>query len=277
MSKKIKHILLSCNEDPIYIHFWPTVAEHYKVLGYKVHLGFLSDKDENSELVKKLKMFGDSVTLYKPNSNFNVVIQSKLLRWYMSSRFKDDIVCIKDIDQYVLNEAACEENMVTNNIIYNDKICNIGFNCYKDCRDYKKNGIYKFPASPSIGKGKNLYKMFINKDVSFHEFLYNIKTKTDTINGKSDEVVILDLNSKNVAWAKNHIINYMRKDVVSQYTNARIDRGSCFRPPMTFDKKLLENGYYECLCPTRPYDMTKMKYLLDYMKISEETQKFKLY
>ena len=119
--------------------------------------------------------------------------------------------------------------------------------------------------------------MFINKDVSFHEFLYNIKTKTDTINGKSDEVVILDLNSKNVAWAKNHIINYMRKDVVSQYTNARIDRGSCFRPPMTFDKKLLENGYYECLCPTRPYDMTKMKYLLDYMKISEETQKFKLY
>ncbi len=277
MSKKIKHILLSCNEDPIYIHFWPTVAEHYKVLGYKVHLGFLTNKDENSELVKKLKMFGDSVSLYKPNSNFNIVIQAKLLRWYMCSNFKDDIVCIKDIDQYTLHPNNWQEKMVNDDLIKFRKIATLGFNQYKDCRDYQKNGIYKFPAASTCGFGKDIYNIFSQEELSFHDFLFHLKNKTNKMNGKSDEVVILDLNSQNVEWVKKHLVYYHRKDVVSQYVNMRIDRGAFFRPVMSYDKKLLHDQYYEEICPTRPYDMTKMKYLLDYMKISEETQKFKLY
>ena len=34
--KKIKHILLSCDENIVYTNFWPTVSYHYKQLGYNI-------------------------------------------------------------------------------------------------------------------------------------------------------------------------------------------------------------------------------------------------
>ena len=286
--KKIKHILLSCDENIVYTNFWPTVSYHYKQLGYKVHLGFITNKDENSDIVKKLKMFGDSITLFKPHKKFNLMIQTKLLRWYMSKNFKNDIVCIKDLDQYVLNEGVWQENMITDDLIKNKKIATKGFNCYHYMRSewpnqqHRNLGVYRFPASPTIGHGESIYNIFSNNfDNTFHDFLLEIESKTKTIHhrNRSDESVVLDLNGQNSERAKNKLIYFEWPDTIGQNTKKRISNrlnAPGYAGETRFDMDLFNKKYYECLSPQRPYNKNNLSFFLNYMKIPKNIQDFKI-
>jgi hypothetical protein len=285
---KIKHILLSCDDSYKYISFWPTVAYHWKSLGYKVHLGLLTTRTEDVEYINNIKKYGDSVFIFMPSKKYNLMIQSKLLRFYISKYFLDEISCISDIDFYTLDDHKHAEDLVTDEIINNDKIATLGYNAYinydnLNIEDIKKQGVYRVPACPFISKGKNIYSIFhddINSD--FNEFLdtlcVNLNNTITLKEEKSDENILYYLMTQNIAWSKNNIIFNIRNDFKNFYGQwcmwafQRIDRGNQCK----YHKDKLHSGYYIDLCPSRPYNKDEIEYLLDYLKIPKELQNIKL-
>ena len=217
---KIKHILLSSDDNPKFYSFWPTVSYHWQSLGYKVHLALITNLNENNLLIKKIKQYGNSVFLFKPSNKFGIEIQSKLVRFYVSKFFKDDIVCVLDIDFYTLDNHKHAEDLVTDEIITYNKIATLGYNAYinysfcNNINDMKK-GVYRYPACPTIAKGNKIFSLFCeDTSLNFDDFLDNVqqKTKLDLRSIRSDELLLLNLNIKRPQWVRDNIIYNKRED-----------------------------------------------------------------
>ena len=278
---KIKNILLSSDDNTKYISFWPTAAYHWQSLGYNVYLALLTNKPDNCEFINKIKEHGTNVFVFKPSEKYNLMIQSKLLRYYISKFFFDDICCIHDIDFYTLDNHKHAEDMVTDEILNNNKIATLGYNAYLNYHGFnienvKKNQVYRVPATPLISKGINIYSIFNNsQNCDFNIFLDNLNIYYQNLKKEnSDESILYYFMSKNIDWAKNNIIFNVRNDFKDSngnwcmYANKRIDRGK----KCHFDMTKFKNGYYIDLCPSRPYDKNEIEYLLDYLKIPKELQ-----
>ena len=283
---KIKNILLSTDDNPKFYSFWPTVSYHWQSLGYKVHLVFITNLNENDELVKKIKSYGDTVFLLKPSNKYNIEIQSKLSRFYISKFFQDEISCVLDIDFYTLDNHKHAEEIVTSEILNGNKIATLGYNAYTSYSFlnntiHMNKGVYRFPASPSVATGKKIFSLFSeNMNLNFCDFIDNIQqnTKLDLKYIKSDEELLLDLNTKRPEWVNNNIIYNIREDFIgangqyTMYASQRIDRGK----KCNFDINKLKKSYYIDLCPSRPYNKNEIYFLLDYLKIPKELQNIKL-
>ena len=282
---KIKHILLCSNNNPKYYSFWPSVSYHWHSMGYKVHLAFVSNLNENDNLIKNLKKYGDNVFLFKPNNN-NIIIQSKLARFYISKFFKDDIVCLSDIDYYSLINHENAENITTQEVIDGKKIATLGFNAYINYKSLNKpqdikNNVFRFPAFPTISKGHKIYELFCdNLNLDFLNFLEYIQNKTNLNlkNVVSDEELLLNLNTKRPKWVKNNIIFNIRDDYIDNNNyycmtaQKRIDRSNNCR----FDINKFKKKYYIDVFPNRPYNKKNIEYILDYLKIPKEIQNINL-
>jgi len=283
---KIKHILLCSDDNPKFYSFWPTVSYHWQSLGYKVHLAFITNLNENDELVKKIKSYGDTVFLLKPSNKYNMEIQSKLSRFYISKFFQDEIIAIMDIDEYTLNKFESGEKITTQNVLNGTKIATLGYNALKNysflnnINDMKK-GVYRFPATPTIGKGNKIYELLCNNiNLNFLDFLDNIQSNTNLNlkKNRSDETLILNLNIKRPSWVNNNINYNIREDFMGpngqyqMWAQRRIDRGK----KCNFNINKLKEGYYIDLCPSRPYNKNEIGGLLDYLKIPKELHNVKL-
>jgi len=283
---KIKNILLSTDDNPKFYSFWPTVSYHWQSLGYKVHLAFITNLNENDELVKNIKSYGDTVFLFKPSDKYNIEIQSKLSRFYISKFFPDEISCVLDIDFYTLDNHKHAEEIVTPEILNGNKIATLGYNAYinysflNDTTNMNQ-GVYRFPACPSVATGKKLFSLFSNNiNLNFNDFIDNIQqnTQLNLKDIKSDEELILDLNIRRPHWINNNVIYNVREDFMGpngqyhMWAQQRIDRGK----KCNFDIDKLKNGYYIDLCPSRPYNKKEIEFLLDYLKIPKELQNVKL-
>ncbi len=283
---KIQNILLSTDDNPKFYSFWPTVSYHWKSLGYKVHLAFITNLNENDELVKKIKLYGDNVFLFKPSNKYNIEIQSKLSRFYISKFFPNEISCILDIDFYTLDNHKHAEEIVTSDVLNGNKIATLGYNAYtnysflNDPTNMNK-GVYRFPACPSVAKGEKIFSLFSNNiNLNFNDFIDNIQqnTKLDLKYIKSDEELLLDLNIKRPQWINTNVIYNVREDFMGpngqyhMWAQRRIDRGK----KCNFDIDKLKKGYYIDLCPSRPYNKKEIEFLLDYLKIPKKLQNVKL-
>jgi len=282
----IKHILLSSDDTQKFYSFWPSVSYHWNSMGYKVHLAFITNLNENDELIKNIKSYGDTVFLFKPSNKYNIEIQSKLVRFYISKFFPDEITCVLDIDFYTVDNHKHAEELVTCDVLNGNKIATLGYNAYinyptlNNINNVKK-GVYRFPATPTIGKGKKIFTIFCNDiNLNFYNFLDNIQKNT-SLNlkiVKSDEELLLDLNIKRIEWVNNNIIYNIREDFMgpngsyTMHATNRIDR--CNNCLFNIDK--LNNFYYIDLCPSRPYNKNEIEFLLDYLKIPKELQNVKL-
>jgi len=283
---KIKNILLSTDDNPKFYSFWPTVSYHWQSLGYKVHLAFITNLNENDELIKKIKSYGDTVFLLKPSNKYNIEIQSKLSRFYISKFFQDEISCVLDIDFYTLDNHKHAEEIVTTEVLNGDKIATLGYNALKNYSflnniNHMKKGVYRFPATPTIGKGNKIYELLCNNiNLNFLDFLDNIQSNTNLNlkKNRSDETLILNLNIKRPSWVNNNIIYNIREDFMGpngkyhMWAQQRIDRGK----KCNFNINKLKNCYYIDLCPSRPYNKNEIEFLLDYLKIPKELQDIKL-
>jgi len=281
---KIKNILLSSDNNPKFYSFWPTVSYHWQSLGYKVHLAFITNLNEKDELVKKIKSYGDTVFLLKPSNKYNIEIQSKLSRFYISKFFPDEISCVLDIDFYTMDNHKHAEEIVTTDVLNGDKIATLGYNAYinyPNLNHLKHLGIYRFPACPVIAKGNKIFSIICDDtNLSFCDFLDNVQKniRLNLQTTRSDESIYLDLSGKRPEWVKNNIIYNIRKDFMGadgrygMYASKRINRGNKCK----FYADKLKEKYYIDLCPSRPYNKNEIGFLLDYLKIPKELQNVKL-
>lgn len=251
---KIDKIIVSSNDSPIYLEFWPYIARAWKKLlgnGVDVVLGYLSNNP-----IEGLDKYGTVIRF----SSIDGIIDknsSKIIRTIIASRYPDSYCLISDIDMLPLNadyfiknsEFVTENNMV----LYSAD---------------QSGHPAKHPICYMLAKGK-VFKEIINPDNLSEEELFkqwaSIEQYQMSKESFSDETLykgffkrwgILDRNANRVVRLNRGWINNI--------ANNRIDRARWFIHP----DKLRNNEYIDAhmVRPLTP-NIDKIKPLFDYLGI----------
>jgi hypothetical protein len=257
----VNQIILSCNEDPVYMEFWKPVSQAYKKMfpNVKVHLAFLTNRDENDPLVKEFREYGE-VTLFKPLPDIPEFGQAKMIRFILASQQGNDVCYIDDIDLFPLSKDFIADKLIRRP--WGVLLCVGG-------EVYGFNGCY--PISQMTAEG-NVWKKFINprsesydvilrsfKDRAFYDFRENIMIETDYSKDRyfSDERLLKRL------LVENPVPKLELKRGYYDYLDATIDRHTLNKETdvWEFDKEKLKNhGYVNCH-GARPYSKYKDYYI----------------
>jgi len=105
MNKNMDQIILSTNEDPTYMDFWPIVGWAYSKMfpDVTIHLAFLTNRVEDNELVTEFRRYG-KVTLFRPVDGYPEFGQAKMIRFLLASQQESDVCYIDDIDLFPLSK-----------------------------------------------------------------------------------------------------------------------------------------------------------------------------
>ena len=254
------YIVTTTNENELYYKFLPTVYQMWKnhIPNCVFVLGVISDKDENSEFIKRCKVFCDKFYQFKTIDKIDQGIQAKITRMFLSSIFLENICTVVDIDFYVINKEWLLDN-IKESFTYN-KFVSIGYNLYQNTPHYGK-----FPMAMTTAPGYIWKKIINDNDLNYQSWINNLTCLEDPIDHKenptntfyrfSDESVLryFLVTHKDQKFIKSVWINKKREDVRPGSTmrcDKRIDRSEW----KLFDMKKLENNYYIDSQPLRPFD-----------------------
>lgn len=151
---KLDRIILSSDENPMYIEFWGLVSTAWKKFfpEIKVSLAFVSNKTSDDPFVGMLSQYGD-VHIINPIIGIPIANQAKIARHILASTFDSEIVCLHDIDTCPLNRKYTE-NFI--NQRKENTILRVG----KEVFDNSEHA-GKFPMSHVTAEGR-LWKEIIN-------------------------------------------------------------------------------------------------------------------
>ncbi len=193
-------IILSTNEDPLYMDFWKPVSKAYKKIfpDITIHLAFLTDKEEDHPLVKEFREYGE-VTLFRPEEDVPEFGQAKMIRFLLASQQDNDVCYVDDIDLFPL-----EREFITDKVKQRPKdhlLCVGG-------EVYHNKGTY--PVSQMTAEGY-LWKQFINPDEkSFRELLWEW-AKDPVFDAR--EVITLEVDwAKDQYFSDERLIRRLLKD-----------------------------------------------------------------
>ena len=132
---KLDRVILSTNDDPLYIEFWPIVAPIWTAMGLRPTLALIGD--ENCQIDESL---GD-VIRFSPILGVPESLQTQVIRLFLPCLFPDDGCLISDIDMlpisgsyFVDGAFACPDD---------------GFVVYKDAAGYWER---RFPMCYVAGR-----------------------------------------------------------------------------------------------------------------------------
>lgn len=257
----INQIILSCNEDPKYMEFWEPVAFAYKKMFPEVtiHLAFLTNREENDELVIEMKRHG-KVTIFKPLPDMQEFSQAKMIRFILASMQGDDICYIDDIDLLPLRKDFITNK--TNQRPPGTLLC-VGGEVYghNNC----------FPVSQMTAEGW-VWKKFINPNniTNHHDLLQSYRGPTMFDKRENPDIELDFKNDK--YFSDERLIRRLRAHYpveifqlergYSDFLEATVDR---YR--WSIDMEKLNNHGYVNAHGIRPYQFHKEKYvpLLDYI------------
>lgn len=149
-------VLLSCDENPFYYDFWPSVRKMWKEhIGIDPKLVFINEHKETED-------FEDDVLYIKQLSNFPVHLQAQMARIYFTQKYADDICLVSDIDMFPVSKSFFDVKKISN-------ACDAEtfFHLNPERREFGQ-----FPLCYYCGYG-SLYSKLIG-DVSWEQFLQNI-------------------------------------------------------------------------------------------------------
>jgi len=190
----IKYVLLSTNDNPLYIQFWPLVASAWKKMGAEPLLSLVTDKPytEWSWMEEYGKIYQFPVNHEIPEKNW-----STFCRFYLYYLNLDDISIVSDMDMIPLNGEYLlnlpEGFSDTDNLLVK------GYDAYiQQTNHLPDNGpagpssFPKFPGCYMIAKGST-WKQIINpNNLEFNDL------------AKSFYNLNVFQNEKNFAEALNH-------------------------------------------------------------------------
>lgn len=96
--KSFDRVVLSSNEDPKYLDFWPIVSNVWrKLFDVEVSLAFLTNRENSDPFIKDLREHGD-VVLFKPVGTIPQPNLAKVIRHILATAYRDERCQIHDID-----------------------------------------------------------------------------------------------------------------------------------------------------------------------------------
>ena len=159
-------VLLSCDENPFYHDFWPSVRKIWKEhIGIEPKLVFINQEKETED-------FKDDVLFIKQLPDYPVHLQAQMARIYYTQKYPNDVCLVSDIDMFPISKSFFDINKI-------NQACDTEtfFHLNPERREFGQ-----FPLCYYCGYG-SLYSKLIG-DVSWEKFLQNIvdmNFNTDTI------------------------------------------------------------------------------------------------
>ena len=260
----IDRVILSSNDNPNYLQFWPIIAKAWKdKIGVKPTLALIGDG--NIEVDESL---GD-VIRFKPIPGIDSGFQARTIRLIMPCYFEDEVCILSDIDMLPINKTFLLGSISNFSddkfIIYNDMLYKL---------DHENEALF-WPICYNVAKGK-----------TFKEIL-----GIENLDNPSELIKYwYDLNFQFKLNAKFHVNNeYLKKLIVSTdermlagylknwnfYSTKCIKLGNIFdkqidRADWDYDKELLKNEYYTDAHLPLNYNATKSKEQIDKLLIDLE-------
>lgn len=221
---KIDYCLMSCNDNPLYLDFWPFVSKIWKVrFNITPILVYIGESPPD-------KHYGE-VIHHPPIKNIPIgaeSLPSQWARYFYTSKFPDDTCIISDIDMFPISKKYFQYQL--NPISDNEHI-----------------HLYPIPNRPMIctmyhvAKG-SIFKTNFNSPNTFEESMDQIFEFGKNIYNRDNSYWYVD------EWyatylLKNRPIHYLERTVY-----ARLDRSD-----WKYTEKEVKNGVYiDCHC-IRPY------------------------
>jgi hypothetical protein len=157
-------VIVSC-DDSHFKEFWPIVSKAWGKYfpDAKVSLAFVTDRNENDELVQKMRKYGD-VHLFPVVEGIPTANLSKMARHILAGNFGEEICMLEDIDTIPL-----QTNFVIDRLSQREKgkILFIG----KEVYNGQGTDEGKFPISNITGESF-LFKKIVNPDNLTHVDLF---------------------------------------------------------------------------------------------------------
>ena len=252
-------VVLSSNEDPKYLEFWPIVSRAWKQLfDVKASLAFLTNRDYDDPFISELEKHGE-VVIFEPVADIPQPNLAKVLRHILASYYTEEICLINDMDLLPLQRGyidfffkfVSEETLVT-----------MGFDLYHGLEKGK------FPIGNMMAYGKTFHKIVNPHGLSYPHLVTSwiglkvFDHKEDisrTVHHEnpdcfSDESLFRALISKCEVPVLQFPISFERCETID-------------RSAWNYDPAKLNAGYYVESHLLRPYSQHKEKIqpLIDYL------------
>lgn len=171
-SLELNRVILSTDENPLYIQFWPVVAEAWKAMGVRPTLALISEHDCVDPTI------GD-VIRFDPIPGFSTGMQAQVYRLFLPALFPEEGCVISDIDMVPISKEYFVDNA---------KLCpDSSFLIYRDAAipaEYQE-----YPMCYIAAKGKIFGSIFRVADkIDFVDRLRECRTIHDAFN--TDQVVL---------------------------------------------------------------------------------------
>jgi hypothetical protein len=157
-------VIVSC-DDSHFKEFWPIVSKAWEKYfpNAKISLAFVTDRDENDELVQKMRKYGD-VHLFPVVDGIPTANLSKMARHILAGNFEEEVCMLEDIDTIPL-----QTNFVIDRLSQREKgkILFIG----KEVYNGHGTDEGKFPISNITGESF-LFRKIVNPDNLTHVDLF---------------------------------------------------------------------------------------------------------
>lgn len=244
LSFKIDRVILSSNDNPMYLQFWPLVATAWRdLIGIKPTLILISD-----EYIEVDETLGDVIRV-KTIDGVSSASHAQIIRLLAPMYFPNEISLLSDIDMLPLNREYFVDSVKD---ISEDK-----FVIYRD-HGYGTNSV-RFPMCYSAAKGYLFQELFNVQ--SIEDIPNTIKTWVSYGYGwETDEVTFFKFLAK---WknASSKCVKLHHTSMVPQ----RIDRAD-----WGYDKQKLKDNYYIDAHLVRPLDQyyKEIKELADDLGLS---------
>jgi len=243
---KIDRVILSSNENPNYIQFWPIVARAWKeIIGVKPTLCFITDNKQTTVD----ESLGD-VLYFKPIPGVSTVTHAQVIRLLAPAYFPNEVCIIADIDMLPLSRAFFVNKV---RAIPNDKFV-----------------VY---TAPYGGKNKRIAMCYNAARGSLFAQIFgvnNVKDIPDIIAGwnslnlgwHTDETLLIQ---KINAWRKQHVnqvvflnVRHMKDRMPFTQKYPYASTMAKERPlTMHYKPSWVSQGKYKDVPPPRPYEKHK--------------------
>jgi len=221
---ELKRVILSTNNNPLYLEFWPVVAPLWEARGLRPTLALIAD--ENCPIDTSL---GD-VIRFPPLPDVPEPLQAQVIRLFLPSLFPEEGCLISDIDMLPISPSYFKEGA--------SGCPEEGFLVYRDGAE-GYDGM-KFPMCYVAAKGRVFSDIF--QVFSLEEISERIREWARQGYGWNTDEVMLYRSA--IAWEKNGGLIVR----LGHGAGGRLDRGNW----QTDISSIRISDYIDCHCP-RPY------------------------
>ena len=258
-------VIVSSDDNPKFINFWPIVKKAWTKFfpEVQVDLCFVTDKKTEYKWLEEIgTVYYYDIIPNVPRGNLG-----KVCRLYHAS-LQENLVCsIHDIDSILLQRNYLFDLL---SLRKPEHYCMVGAECYSGPE------LGKCPMVPTTAEGYIFQKLLKTKNKNWINFIDSIKhiklfdNKENILNYDNT------ITHPNNHFSDESLIRYFMHSFDGKIQKLRRDELRSLNPNIdwidrtyrnfTFDKAKLNEGFYTECNMLRPFNLEKMKDIIDYLK-----------